>query len=99
MLPYRFRQFIEPPLTLLEALATGSFVVTTDLLSSFIEDKDVAFIVNSKNIFEELVNVFEYLYETYDNNYYWTTRRKAFEYAKKTFSYEAVTRTLGNIID
>jgi len=99
VLPYRFRQFIEPPLTLLEALATGSFVVTTDLLRSFIGDKDVALMVNSKNIVKELVNTFEYLYETHDSSYYWATRRKAFEYARKTFSYEAVTRTLGDILN
>ena len=55
--------------------------------------------VNSKNIVEELVNIFEYLYETHDNSYYWATRRKAFEYARKTFSYEAVTRTLADILD
>lgn len=99
MLPYTFRQFIEPPLTLLEALATGSFLVTTDLLKPFIESKDAALIVSSKKIVEELVNAFEYLYDIYDSRYYWTSRKKAFEYATKTFSCETVKRALGDVLD
>ena len=97
LLPYMSWQFIEPPLVLLEALATGSFVVTSDLMKPFIND-EVTYSVSREKIVEDLVKAYEYLYEIYDSNYYWSIRRKAYEYALKNFSFDAVYNKVFNVL-
>jgi glycosyltransferase involved in cell wall biosynthesis len=89
VLPYISRQFIEPPLALLEALASGGFVIASDIVTPYVSE-DCRFEVKRENIVEELVKAFEYLYEIYDSSYYWSVRQKAYEYALKNCSHNAV---------
>ena len=102
LLPYTSYQFIEPPLTLLEALATGSFVVASDIVTLFTDDK-VVYEVRHGNIIEDLVNAFEYLYEIYGSSYYWSLRQRAYEYALKNFSFDVIRgkvfNALGDVLD
>jgi glycosyltransferase involved in cell wall biosynthesis len=98
LLPYVRSQFIEPPLTLLEALAAGSFVVVSDLISPFV-DSNVVYKVRRDNIVKDLIKAFEYLYEIYDSNYYWSVRQKAYEYALKNCSYDAVREKVLGVLN
>jgi glycosyltransferase involved in cell wall biosynthesis len=96
--PYISHQFIEPPLSLLEALASGGFVIASDIVTPYVRE-DVVFEVERENIVEELVKAFEYLYEIYDSNYYWSIRQKAYGYALKNWSYEAVREKVLGVLD
>jgi glycosyltransferase involved in cell wall biosynthesis len=98
VMPYISYQFIEPPLTLLEALAAGSFVIVSSIIAPYV-DRDIVFKVDQKNIIEELVKAFEHLYEIYDSNYYWSIRQKAYEYALKNWSYDAVREKVLGVLD
>jgi glycosyltransferase involved in cell wall biosynthesis len=98
VLPYISHQFIEPPLTLIETLASGGFVIASNIIAPYV-DRDIVFKVNRENIIEELAKAFEYLYEIYDSNYYWSIRQKAYEYALKNWSYEAVREKVLGVLD
>jgi len=97
LLPYTWHQFVEPPITLLEALATGSFVVASDIVASFVDNK-VIYEVKRENIIEDLAKTFGYLYEIYDSNYYWSIRAKAYEYALRNLSPEVSQKILGEAL-
>jgi len=98
VLPYTLRQFIEPPLSLLEALASGGFVIASNIITPYVGE-DVVFEVKRENIVEELVKAFEYLYEIYDSNNYWSVRQKAYEYALKNCSYNAVREEVSGVLN
>jgi len=98
ILPYISHQFVEPPLSLLKALASGGFVITSDIITPYVGE-DVVFEVKRENIVEELVKAFEYLYEIYDSNYYWFVRQKAYEYALKNCSYDAVREKVLGVLN
>jgi hypothetical protein len=98
LLPYVWFQFVEPPLTLLEALATGSFVAVSDLISPFV-DSNVVYEVRWNNIVKDLIKAFEYLYAIYDYSCYWSVRQKAYEYALKNWSYDAVREKVLGVLD
>ena len=96
VLPYTKPVHVTPSLTLLEALATGSFVIATKEAASVLH-RDVrghVFVVDTRNIVEELVKTFEYLYEEHDSNFYWRIRSNAHKYAYNNFSYVSITKTL-----
>jgi glycosyltransferase involved in cell wall biosynthesis len=97
LLPYTWYQFIEPPLTLLEALATGSFVVASDIVAPFVNN-GVVYEVKRRSIIEDLTKAFEYLYEIYDSDYYWSARAKAYEYALRNLSSKMSERVLGEVL-
>jgi glycosyltransferase involved in cell wall biosynthesis len=98
VMPYISYQFIEPPLTLLEALASGGFVIASSIIAPYV-DRDFVFKVDQENIIEELAKAFEHLYEIYDSNYYWSIRQKAYEYALKNWSYDAVREKVLGVLD
>jgi len=98
ILPYILHQFIEPPLTLLEALASGGFVIASDIITPYVGE-DIVFKVKQGNIVEELVKAFEYLYEIYDSSYYWSIRQKAYEYTLKNCSYDAVREKILGVLN
>jgi glycosyltransferase involved in cell wall biosynthesis len=98
VLPYISRQFIEPPLTLMEALASGGFVIASNIIAPYVS-RDVVFKVNRENIIEELAKAFEYLYEIYDSDHYWSVRRKSYEYALKNCSYNAVREKVSGVLN
>jgi glycosyltransferase involved in cell wall biosynthesis len=98
VLPYISHQFVEPPLTLMETLASGGFVIASNIIAPY-ADRDIVFKINRENIIEELAKAFEHLYEIYDSNYYWSIRQKAYGYALKNWSYEAVREKLLGVLD
>ena len=86
VLPYRYRQFVEPPLTLMEALAMGSYVVTTPLLKPFVNEKLVYVVDNESRSLEiSLAEAFEYLYEIYGSKEYRLVREKARNYMREVY--------------
>ncbi|MEM4005823.1 MAG: hypothetical protein QXM43_09380, partial [Desulfurococcaceae archaeon] len=86
VLPYRYRQFVEPPLTLMEALAMGSYVVITPLLKPFVNEKLVYVVDNENRSLEtSLAEAFEYLYEIYGSKEYKLMREKASNYMEEVY--------------
>ncbi|MEM0233112.1 MAG: hypothetical protein QXL22_03730 [Candidatus Nezhaarchaeales archaeon] len=97
VLPYRYRQFVEPPLTLMEALAMGSYVVITPLLKPFVNEK-LVYVVNneSRSLEISLAEAFEYLYEIYGSKEYKLVREKARNYMKEV--YENVKKSFQKVL-
>lgn len=73
-------------------------MIASDIVTPYVRE-DVVFEVERENIVEELVKAFEYLYEIYDSNYYWSIRQKAYGYALKNWSYEAVREKVLGVLD